>query len=292
MMNSNEVRDIRFSKGMSGYKQEEVDNFLDKVEEDYQQYEAYVKTTQEKIANLTAELDKNRVSQDGLNNILISAQQFADKIIADANAKAEEIKANANAATAEAKNMLETFDQQLAAKRAAAEKELAKDLELAQKKQNAIKAVTDEIIRKQQASFDSLKLEIAQFKNDLLAQYKEHLELISKLPEDVAMDAKRVAEAVSAEVEAEAADEAEEIEEIAEETAQETVEETEEAAEPDVQIPAEPAEEAAEEPAAEQENIFADFEKNSTGFVINMDDEEEEKETKAGFSNDFFSKSK
>jgi len=46
MLSSNDIRDIKFSKSVGGYKQDEVDVLLDKVEADYEQYERTVSDLQ------------------------------------------------------------------------------------------------------------------------------------------------------------------------------------------------------------------------------------------------------
>ncbi|MBQ0083770.1 MAG: DivIVA domain-containing protein [Clostridiales bacterium] len=193
MMTSNDVREVSFAKSVSGYNREEVDDFLDKVEADYKNYEAYVQSLKEQLATLTKDAEQYKASSESLQTVLVSAQQLADKIIEDAKQKAAAIEKQAqdgaNEATAEAKEMLANFDQKLAAKRALAEQQMASEIEKSKKEQDGIKLVTDEIIRKQQASFDRLKIEIAQFKKNVIGQYKEQLELISKLPDDIVMDA-------------------------------------------------------------------------------------------------------
>lgn len=291
MLSSNDVRDVSFGKSVSGYNKDEVDAFLDNVEEDYKKYEAYVQSLQEKIATLTTEANEYKASSESLKNVLVSAQQLADKIVKEAKDEAETIKANAvnaaNEATAEAKAMLSDFDQKLAAKRALSEKQAADELAKAQKQQDAVKLVTDEIIRKQQASFDRLKIEIAQFKKDVIGQYKQHLELISKLPEDVVMDAQRVAKAIEYEIENEP----------------EEVSEPEPAAE-------EPEEKATPEEIFKIEPEEIEQEMTEGGFVVNIEDDdtyledvgeeaeyeeeqdEEPKDEESGFSNEFFSKNR
>lgn len=201
MMTSNDIRDVKFSKAMAGYKQEEVDDFLNLVEEDYRNFENYMRTMQEKVDGMANAVAEAKKSENSLQNVLISAQQLADSIVAEANAKAETIVSNARAeaenATAEAKMMLTGFDEKLALKRAEAEKEMTALIEEAQRKQKAVEAATADTVVRQQALFDKLRLEVAAFKNELTEQYKRHIEIISKLPDCVAMDAERAAKAVS-----------------------------------------------------------------------------------------------
>ncbi len=277
MMTANDVRDARFSKAVGGYKQEEVDNFLDSVEADYRQYEAYVTSMQERVNALNSEIDGYKNSQSSLQNVLISAQQLADNIVNDAKAKAaqiiEDAKSTAASATAEAKEMLSNLDAKFAEKKALAEKDIMADLAKAKKEQEAVKIITQECVDRQQALFDKIRLEVAAFKNDLTEQYKKHIELISKMPDCIAMDAVRAAKAVELEIEKNP-----EVELSAENETAEAIQETEEV-EPIVDI------EATEETEPE---VY--------GFAINTEAIEEEADEnadeEAGFSNSFFGKNK
>ena len=234
MMTSNDIRDVKFSKAMAGYKQEEVDDFLNLVEEDYRNFENYMKTMQDKVDGMANAVAEAKKSETSLQNVLISAQQLADNIVAEANVKAENIintaRTEAENATAEAKSMLTNFDEKLAVKRAQAETEMTALIENAQRKQKAVEAATADAVTRQQALFDKLRLEVAAFKNELTEQYKRHIEVISKLPDCVAMDAERAAKAVSI-----AVDEAPNMAEFVPvaEKAEEPVEDVQETAVPD-----------------------------------------------------------
>ena len=84
MLNSKEIRNVKFSKSMGGYKQEEVDIFLDKIEADYISYEKITTEFQQKIDTLNKEIDDYKNSQSSIQNVLLSAQKLADQIIEEA----------------------------------------------------------------------------------------------------------------------------------------------------------------------------------------------------------------
>ena len=52
MLSANEIRNVRFSTAMGGYKKEEVDVLLDKVEADYEQFERTLHEMNNKISEL------------------------------------------------------------------------------------------------------------------------------------------------------------------------------------------------------------------------------------------------
>ncbi len=201
MLTSNDVREVKFVKSMSGYKQEDVDNFLDRVEEDFRNYEEFVKTAQEKIEQLTNELEASKNAQDSIQNIIVSAHQLADKIVTEANQKAEEIvneaAKNAEEITTQAKQMMNEFDEKFSQTKAEAQASIEKEMAEATAKKQAMEEAATEAVKAQQATFDRLKIEVAQFKAEITKAYEAQMALIAKLPEDITMDAQRAADAVS-----------------------------------------------------------------------------------------------
>lgn len=200
MLSSNDVREIKFSRAMGGYKQEEVDSFLDSVESDYRQYEARTDALQKRVEELTKEIDKYKDSQSSLQNILIGAQQLADRTVNDAKAKAAEIIAGANSAVEDVKKeatvLSQKLNEEISAKHSAAEKEISDMLKKAEARKQMVTAATQDIIDRQQALFDKSKVTAAQFRAELMDLYKKHVELIKELPDATDMDPTRIAAAV------------------------------------------------------------------------------------------------
>lgn len=292
MLSSNDVRDVRFSKAMGGYKQEEVDAFLDTVEEDFRQYETYVKSLQEKLSAITAEVEEYKTSQASLQSVLISAQQLADNIVAEAKGKAQKIiddaKAAAELATSEAKNMLVNFDEKLGAKKEAAEKDLEEALKKGEAKRVAIETATADSVKREQALFDKIRLEIAAFKSELMEAYKKHIEIISKLPDCVAMDAESAAAAVA--LEFDKIPDVSDFIKVEEDEVASVIVELDDATEKKVEV----VDDDDDDDAADE------IVSKSGGFVVSFNDDDDDIDTKkvedddddVGFSNSFFSKKK
>ncbi len=188
-MNAKEIQDIRFSKSMSGYKTDEVDDFCDKVFADYVKFAELVKSQQETIAKLEEKMRDTETSAESINTVLISAQKLADSIVAEAKEKALETVENANN---EAENIklrtkkaLEEIDAVITEQKKQAEKE-AEDIlkEAARKSEGMILAAKDSVAR-EQLLFDKLRSEVAAFKKEIKNAYKAHLESLSALPEEV-----------------------------------------------------------------------------------------------------------
>ncbi len=191
MFTSKEIQDSVFSTAMSGYKRDEVDTLLDKIAEDYKQFEAVLNAQQSKIAELEKELKDRDVSMSSINSVLISAQKLADNIVEDAKLKADEMIDTANN---EAENIklrtkkaLEEIDAVLTEQKNKAQAEVDIMLsDAARKSEGMILAAKDSVTR-EQLLFDKLKSEVAEFKKQIKESYKNHIESLSKLPDEVVL---------------------------------------------------------------------------------------------------------
>lgn len=243
MYTANDIRNARFPTQMKGYKQEEVDIFLDAVENDYVEFQKTITELNNQITALKKESDELRISQSGIQNVLISAQKLADQIVEEARLKAEEIIVEAKV---RANELSQSVDAQIAndklvadQQKQKAEAEYAAIMKMtADKSQEMVTAAHDSVAR-QQLLFDKLKLDIVNFKSQIMAIYKEHIEALSKLPDEVPFDATRAAEAAAFAYDSRPTFDApaeEQKEEETIETAEEVAEVTEEPTEQDDKI--------------------------------------------------------
>ncbi len=205
MLSASEIRNAKFGKSMGGYKQEDVDVLLDKIEADYVQYERIIKDFQARNEELTREIEEMKKSQGSIQNVLVSAQRLADQIVNEAKEKSEEIVKNAEASisviTAKERELSTTFERKAQERKSALEKELSDMVKEAQMKADSIKAACDDSVARQQQLFDKVKMEIAAFKAGVTAKYKEHLELLGTIPDSVPMNPREMAQAVAVSVE-------------------------------------------------------------------------------------------
>ena len=103
MLTPQDVRSVQFEKNLRGYRTEDVDRFLDKIEEQLQQDDAQAEQLRKQIADLTAEnqrlhreLQSYEADGEMLKSALINAQRMGENVIREANQKAEEIIHRAN----------------------------------------------------------------------------------------------------------------------------------------------------------------------------------------------------
>lgn len=200
-MTSKEISECKFSRAMSGYKLEEVDSLLDVVEADYERFEKTIKEMNAKTEALSKEVEEYKRSQNSIQNVLLNAQKLADQIIDDAKAQAEDIISEAKKELVEIdskkKKITASIDADAEIRKAEVEKEIAEVLTLANKKNESITAATADSVARQQMLFDKLKLEVAEFKSAVMKAYKEHLDIINSLPDEVPMDPKYVAKIIT-----------------------------------------------------------------------------------------------
>ncbi len=261
MYTANDIRNIRFPKSMNGYKQDEVDVFLDGVEADYAQFDAKVKELEGNVASLQKQVDDLNISQNSIQNVLVSAQKLADQIIGEAKEKAEQIIVEAKL---RANDINRSIDEKAAEDIAAAERnkreaeaEYVKVMQKTAEKSEAMISAAHDSVARQQLLFDKLKLDIVNFKSQVMAIYKEHIDSLSKLPDEVPFDAVRAAEAAAFSIES--APEAPTVAEPAAESA-----------------PASVAEPISENPVAEQ--LMAAFAEDASMMPVPAEEKEEAEE--------------
>ena len=172
MLTPQDVRAAQFEKNIRGYRTEEVDRFLDKVEEQLKQDEDQAEELRRQIAELTAEnqrlhkeMESYEADGDMLKSALINAQRMGENVIREANQKSEEILHRAN---------LRGDD-------------IIRDAnELLQKASDRADEIENEANEKRMAEereYDRVRLEVTRFKADVLNLYRSHVESLSRLPE-------------------------------------------------------------------------------------------------------------
>ena len=147
MLTPETIASRRFDKQMGGYKQDEVEEFLQQVAAEYAQLLSEREELEGKIEVLAEKVEQYREDEDSLRSALIGAQKLGDSVIRESKAKA---------------------DQTLREARAKADQIL----------ENAQKS-----IEREQLALIKMQKEVTKFKNRLLTLYRQHLEMISALPE-------------------------------------------------------------------------------------------------------------
>ncbi|MBO4779770.1 MAG: DivIVA domain-containing protein, partial [Selenomonadaceae bacterium] len=95
MLTPMEIHDHQFKKSFRGYSENEVDDFLDKIVEDFEKLLRENERLKNQLNNCERELDHYRKLEKTLNDTLMVAQRTADEVITAAKKNADELKENA-----------------------------------------------------------------------------------------------------------------------------------------------------------------------------------------------------
>ncbi|MBQ8303453.1 MAG: DivIVA domain-containing protein [Clostridia bacterium] len=205
MLTADEIRNITFSSSMKGYKREEVDEFLDRVEADYEQIAYQIKLLLEKNDELEKKIEESENAKDSIQNVLLSAQKLADQIIADAKNQAEEIlnaaKGEIELTKASRLQTLNDLEREFEEKKTAITKDYEDFEQGYEDKKQAMIFAAKQSVQNEQAVYDRLKIEAAAFRSDILVRIKSFVKAVSELPEEAPMDAARAARAIELEFE-------------------------------------------------------------------------------------------
>jgi len=158
LISASDIRDKRFEKAAFGYKQEEIDDFLAMLIEEFDEIDAEREDLHSKIQILADKVREYRQDEDALKDALLGAQKQGHKVVAEAQEKADEIIAQAES------KAHELIEEATVAHEAAMEKNRQ---EIEKEKQNLYEA----------------QRQVTEFKKTLFDMYKSHLEMISAMPE-------------------------------------------------------------------------------------------------------------
>lgn len=206
MYSVDEIREVTFKKAGRGYNADDVDVFVDQIAAEYELVLREVTALRAENQKLKEEVKNASGSQSSLQNILVSAQRFADQIVEEAKQKAEEILTEAKKSALETSQQIEADKESCKANilqaNESAQREIEKLLKDGVKRSEAMKTAAKDSVERQQLLFDKLKTEIVSFKSQIMDMYKEHLSLFSQIPDEVPFDAVRAAAAVNAVIDA------------------------------------------------------------------------------------------
>ena len=159
MISASEIHELRFEKAAFGYKQEDIDEFLNRLEDEVDAAQRELEDKDNKIQVLADKVREYMRDEDALKDALFGAQKEGHRIVADANEKAEEI-------IASAKEKADAIIDEVTVQHDA----------LIEKNEAEIEA-------ERQKLADARK-QVANFKKTLIVMYKDHLKMLSSMPEE------------------------------------------------------------------------------------------------------------
>lgn len=203
MMTPSELREYEFKgAGRNAYKSDDVDNFFGEVAVAYEKIFRENAELIKRVGLLADRLEQFKRDEEQIKQAVIGAQKAADIIVKEAEISVEDTKLEADAILAAAKGEAEIIKAD-AEKQAIADSDLllsiARDkaesiinkakeeahsilIEANESAKNTVGAAT-RTITSESLHYEMLKKEVSEFRASVLAQYKAHIEMISKLPE-------------------------------------------------------------------------------------------------------------
>lgn len=148
MFTHNEIRQITFEKVMRGYRPEDVESFMEKVADEFEAMEKEKQDLEEKLYLLAEKVEQYKSEEESIKVTLINAQRLGESVVADARSKADNIIREATI------------------------------------KKNDILSSAYSEIEGHEEELKRLRKEVSDFKRTVLSLYKEHIESLSKLPEE------------------------------------------------------------------------------------------------------------
>lgn len=212
MMTPSQLRQYEFkSAGRNAYKAEDVDAFFAEVLISYERMYRENSELIKRVSLLADRLEQYKKDEVDIKQAVLSAQKAADIIVRDAQAASEDAKLEAEALLAAAKGEAQIIKED-AEKQAIADSDLlmsmARDkaeeiLNKAKEKAHGILIAANDsasdamgaanrTVTSESLHYEMLKKEVAEFRASILAQYKSHIEMISKLPELAIEEASKV----------------------------------------------------------------------------------------------------
>ena len=148
MISPQEIRTVTFDKVMRGYRPEDVDALLQQLAQQMEQLQAEKESVEKKLYVLAQKVEEYRKDEDNLKTALLNAQRMGENVIKEAKQKAESILREAGI-----------------------------------KSEDITRAALEQV-SEEQLELERVKAEVAQFKNNVLSLYKQHIESLSTLPGD------------------------------------------------------------------------------------------------------------
>lgn len=203
MMTPSELREYEFKgAGRNAYKSDDVDNFFGEVAVAYEKIYRENAELVKRISLLADRLEQFKQNEAEIKQAVLGAQKAADIIVKEAESAVEDSKAEAEAILAAAKGEADIIKSD-AEKQAVADSDLllsvARDkaeeiINKAKEEAHGILIAANDsasdtvgaatrTITSESIHYEMLKKEVSDFRASILAQYKAHIELISKLPE-------------------------------------------------------------------------------------------------------------
>lgn len=205
-MNAKEIITRRFEKAaFNGYKPEDVDEFKKEVSDEFAQLQKEKAELERKLEVLADKIREYRDDEDALKDALLIAQKQGNAIVAESKASAEKLTKETNEivtkqladAKTKSERLINDADEYSKKTRREADEKAAKIIGDANDKAEEIRTLMNKQQEIQENILQQTRKEVREYREKILAGYKEHIAFIESLPEKCENDyVKRTAEEV------------------------------------------------------------------------------------------------
>jgi len=179
MLTLEEIENITFRKaGLSGYKIEDVDSFVDKVIDKVRSLELANKELESRIDSQNKDIQKYKEKEEGVQNALITAQITAKRIIDEANEKSEKTVSDAQA---EAEKLVREAKERTDKLNAETDAKIEEVMNKALRESSEKIDENNRILDTQKKNIIRIMGEANKFRNSLIQSYKQHLNIINSM---------------------------------------------------------------------------------------------------------------
>ena len=186
-MDSNSILDKTFTKAMSGYAKEEVDEFLSDMAREFSRIKKENEDLEKKLQVCADKIREYREDEDALKDALLGAQKQGNAIISESKEKGAKIISDAEEKSTE---MMQEADDYVAQRKAEAEKIIADALAEKKRIEDEAQKRADDIHAQMmiQTELDKevlarTKREAEDFRTRIIIEYNNHIEFIKNIPE-------------------------------------------------------------------------------------------------------------
>ncbi len=186
-MEINNIMERNFTEAMRGFKKEEVEEYLGDLAREFAQLKKENEDLEKKLQVCADKIREYREDEDALKDALLGAQKTGNAIIADSKEKAANIVKEAEDHAADRK---QEADDYVADRKAEAEKIIEDALAEKKRIEAEAKKAADDIHAQMeiQTELDKevlarTKREAEDFRTRIIVEYRQHMEIIKKIPE-------------------------------------------------------------------------------------------------------------
>lgn len=179
MFTPDSIRTVEFTQiGKNGYRADEVDEFLEQAANYVDALNREKAQLMEKLQVLAEKVEEYRQDEDSIKTALLSAQRMGDKVMREAKEQSEKILEEANATS---KEILEKAQSEASLLENKSRQRGEGIVALAQSKADEVTRSVEDKYKKQYAFYHKFKDEVESFKDTVLSQYMEHINLLKNL---------------------------------------------------------------------------------------------------------------